>query len=431
MIGGAIELIVQQDRLEDGRRVVTAVAELGLQGRDVISTQTTLHLSSKAWILYHTRGSEGCSTSRDPGILIAQAMTYMRLSPVVFFSSVFVAIIVSLAWMARISLHSFASEHPAFFAAIVLGTCVLCLTFALVLALESSGLRRAWLERSAAVAGLEKLRPPAPIAAIMNLFPDPFELISRPIFRTSIGSRLQEEWLDAELGGRASRYILLLVLAALGGYTLGIRVGGVLLATALAILVPLLPRAMVRNRAETCRRRFGEQLPQVLEGLASGLSAGLAFEGAVEYVSQELPEPSRTIFTRLSRRLAMGTPIHEVLSRLQVEVGEEALSLVVDGLILQRQFGGDMVQMLEETAVLLRARIELDREVRAITAQGRLSGIVIAALVPVSAAFLLSFNPRYIDVLFDSVIGQGLIILALILQVIGWAVISRLVRINY
>jgi tight adherence protein B len=100
-------------------------------------------------------------------------------------------------------------------------------------------------------------------------------------------------------------------------------------------------------------------------------------------------------------------------------------------LILQRKFGGDMVQMLGETSALLRERLELEREVRAITTQGRLSGIVIAALVPVSAGFLLAFNPRYIDVLFDNLLGQGLVILALALQLIGWAIISRLVRIRY
>ena len=90
-----------------------------------------------------------------------------------------------------------------------------------------------------------------------------------------------------------------------------------------------------------------------------------------------------------------------------------------------------MIRMLEETANLLRGRIELDREVRAVTAQGRLSGFVIAALVPVSAGILLAFNPRYIDVLFDTLIGQMLVVVALALQLLGWAIISRLLRIRY
>ena len=346
-------------------------------------------------------------------------------------ASALVALIATLAWTARASLNAFASEHPAFYTAIALGASLLCVTFALVLALESASLKRTWLERSASVIKLEGLKPPTFLETFSTIFPDPFESISQPLFHTSIGSLLRDEWIDAELGGKASRYLLILALFASGGYFIGARVGGFLLALGLLIIMPLLPRALVRSRAESYRRRFGEQLPQVLDGLASGLSAGLSFDGAVDYVLSDLPEPSRGTFTRLSRRLALGTPIKDALTRLQAEVEEEALRLVVDGLILQRQFGGDMVQMLEETAALLRERLELEREVRAITTQGRLSGIVIAALVPVSAGFLLSFNPRYIDVLFDNVIGQSLVILALVLQLIGWAIISRLVRIKY
>ena len=87
--------------------------------------------------------------------------------------------------------------------------------------------------------------------------------------------------------------------------------------------------------------------------------------------------------------------------------------------------------MLEESADLLRGRVELEREVRAVTTQGRLTGTVIAALVPVSAGILLAFNPRYIDVLFDTLIGQSLVVVAFVLQLVGWAIISRMVRIRY
>jgi len=87
--------------------------------------------------------------------------------------------------------------------------------------------------------------------------------------------------------------------------------------------------------------------------------------------------------------------------------------------------------MLEESADLLRGRVELEREVRAVTTQGRLTGTVIAALVPVSAGILLAFNPRYIDVLFDTLIGQLLVVVAFVLQLVGWAIISRMVRIRY
>jgi tight adherence protein B len=358
-------------------------------------------------------------------------MTRFRISPILIFAIFLVVGITLLGWLLRVPLHAYARDHPAFYPAIFFGTSLLSITFALVLVLESASLKRTWLARSASVAELDGIKPTGLLESLGKVVPDPFELISKPFFKTHLGNRLREEWIDADLGGKASRYLLLLLLFAAGGFIVGRRVGGVLLAGALFLIGPMIPRAFIRSRAERYRHRFAEQLPYVLDGLASGLSAGLSFQGAVDYVLGELNEPSQSTFRRLSNRLALGIPIQESLLQLQSDVDEEALSLVVDGLILQRQFGGDMVQMLSETAGLLRERIELDREVRAITTQGRLSGMIIAVLVPISAGFLLAFNPRYIDVLFDNVIGQALVILALVLQLIGWAIISRLVRIRY
>jgi tight adherence protein B len=82
-------------------------------------------------------------------------------------------------------------------------------------------------------------------------------------------------------------------------------------------------------------------------------------------------------------------------------------------------------------ATLLRDRLELQREVRSVTAQGRLSGWVIGALVPVSAGILLTFNPQYIKILFDTLIGQLVLVTVILLQIIGWVLISRLIRIRY
>jgi tight adherence protein B len=224
---------------------------------------------------------------------------------------------------------------------------------------------------------------------------------------------------------------VLLGAAAVAGWLAGDRTAGPVLSLAFAVSLPLLPWRVVGGRAATGRRRFGEQLPQALDALAAGLAAGLSFPQAVAYARVELPEPMAEALAGLSRRMALGHPVESALKGLLEKHPEESLALVVDGIVLQRQFGGDMVAMLEDTAGLLRERVEWEREVLAITAQGRLSGAVIAGLVPVSAGILLVSNPRYIDVLFDTLLGQVLLVFALILQLAGWAIISRLVRIRF
>jgi tight adherence protein B len=240
-----------------------------------------------------------------------------------------------------------------------------------------------------------------------------------------------QEWKDAGLGAKASRPILLLSLAGLLGWTSGSRIAGPLFGLALALVLPLAPRAWIAGRADAARRRFGEQLPLVMDSLASGLSAGLSFQQAVTYAAEELPRPASSALRTLSHRLALGFPVDEALTSLLNLYPEESLGMVVDGINLQRQFGGDLVRMLSETGARLRERVELEQEVRAVSAQGRLSGWVLAGLVPVSAGMLLLSNPRYIDVLFDTWIGQSLLVFSLLLQLAGWAVISRLVRIAY
>jgi tight adherence protein B len=240
-----------------------------------------------------------------------------------------------------------------------------------------------------------------------------------------------EDWFDAGLGSKAWHPLAFLSAAGLLGWMTGMRIAGPLLGLALCLSLPVVPRAWIANRGEASRRRIGEQLPSMMDVLASGLAAGLSFQQAVAYAAEELPDPVSSVLRNLDRQLKLGFSLEEGLARLLDLHPEESLGMVVEGINLQRRFGGDLVRMLSETAVRLRERVELEQEVRAVTAQGRLSGWVMAALVPVSAGLLLVSNPRYIDVLFDTWIGQSLLVFSLGLQLAGWGVISRLVRIAY
>ena len=355
-----------------------------------------------------------------------------RLSPSAWIVSLgFLVLVASSGWFFRARLARVAGVHPAVYPSAVIFIVFSLCALAGVLWVEAEYLRRVWRRRVAQRVGLDDLAPPALWRSIMARFPDPFEILLRPVWNTSPGESLRDDWIDAELGSKPSRYALLIILSAAVGYFIGVRIGGPVLGVGLALVTPILPRALVSSRATANRRRFGEQLPQALDAVASGLSAGLSFQQSVEYAQDDLQEPAKSAMAILSRRIALGFSVDQALGRLLELHPDESFALVVDGLVLQRQFGGDMVRMLEDVASVLRERLELEREVRAVTTQGRLSGIIIAALVPVSAGFLLSFNPRYVDVLFDTLAGQVMVVVAIVLQLIGWAIMSRLVQIRY
>jgi tight adherence protein B len=353
------------------------------------------------------------------------------LNPYVIAGGLVVASVTGAAWLGREWMHEQAFTHPAVLPAIMVALVVTWSFLAGSLVVEYWALRRSWLARTARLTGMDRLAPVPLWRRVTQLLPDPLEWISRPLLSTRFGRRLADDWVAAGLGSKSSRYFVAIGLAALLGALLGWRVAGPMLGLALALVVPIAPWQFVSRRAEAGRRRFGEQLPQALDILAAGLAAGLSFQQAVEYARDELPLPVANAMAYQARRMALGYAAEAALQSLLEIYPEESLALAVDGIVLQRQIGGDMVAMLESMAGLLRERVELEQEVRAVTAQGRLSGVVIAALVPVSAGILLTANPRYIDVLFNSLIGQALLVFALILQLAGWAVISRLVRIRY
>jgi tight adherence protein B len=354
-----------------------------------------------------------------------------RLTAAWIWGIAIVAVLSAGAWLARAELHRVVRSWPS---VVPVAFVVLVVTWALLVSslwIESAALRRAWRQRTARVADLPGLKPESVARGLARRIPDPLERLTRPFFATRGGQAMAVEWLDAGLGRKPSRYLLLLAAVAVLGGLAGARIGGPVLAAALAIAAPILPWQWVARRAEAGRRAFGEQLPHTLDVLASGLAAGLSFQQAVEYAAAETAAPVSGALAKLARWMALGHSTDESLRHLLEAVPEESLALAIEGIELQRRVGGDLVSMLEGTADLLRERVELEREVRAVTAQGRLSGAVIAALVPVSAGILLSANPRYIDVLFDSLIGQLLLAFAVALQLAGWAVISRLMRVRY
>lgn len=340
-------------------------------------------------------------------------------------------LITLVVWIWRRDLYQLYQERTALIPATFIAVAVVIIVMLIGLWIEHIVQRRFWLNRAERLVELEDLTPPTGLERLQRRFPDPLERLLRPILKTGLGRGLSDDWRTSHFGRRGSRYLLLLGMVGILGGFVGYRIGGLIIGLAIGFILPLIPMQVVKGRAAANRRRFGERLPQALDSIAAGLAAGLSFPQAVEYAARESPEPLDTALARVSRRISLGHPVDETLRKLHEDHPEESLALIVDGIALQRQFGGDLVAMLDETATLLRERVELDREVRAVTSQGRLSGWVVAALVPVSAGLLLFSNPVYIDVLFETVIGQALVVIALVLQLGGWWIISRMVRIRY
>lgn len=182
-------------------------------------------------------------------------------------------------------------------------------------------------------------------------------------------------------------------------------------------------------RARFTRQLFQAQLPDTLDRLAGSLQAGFSLPQAIGFIAANLPEPSAAEISRVYQQINIGYPVEEALEMLYQRQPIEEVRLWVAGLTLQKQVGGNMAEMMFEMADIVRKRVELKSQVQTLTAQGRVSALVLALLIPVSLG-LLSLFPGYIEVLFDTRAGNLVLITAGSLELLGAGIIFQLIKVE-
>ena len=220
--------------------------------------------------------------------------------------------------------------------------------------------------------------------------------------------------------------------SVLVGLLLGVVVGALVhpiwFLTALAPPVAL--NLWVRNRARKVRKTFAEQLPENLDVLASALRAGHSLAGAMGVVADEAPEPSKREYTRVATDEALGIPLDEALEVTAKRMQNQDLDQVAVLALVQREAGGNTAEVLDQVIANIRARMDLRRLVDVLTAQGKFSSWIIAA-VPVGIfIFLIFVNPDHLDPLFNDPLGQVASISAIVMVLSGFYMIRRIVSIE-
>ena len=205
---------------------------------------------------------------------------------------------------------------------------------------------------------------------------------------------------------------------------------GFALAPVFALLVPFGVKSYVSFRLERKRRKFADQLPDNLEVLASALRAGHSLVGALSAVVADAPEPSQAEFTRVVADEQLGVPLEDALAVVVHRMDNRDLDQVALVARLQRETGASSAEVLERVVENVRDRQDVRRLVRTLTAQGRLSGIVLVALPMVMLLFMLLFNRDYVRPLFTETLGRGMLIVALGMMVLGWVFIRRIINIK-
>lgn len=203
------------------------------------------------------------------------------------------------------------------------------------------------------------------------------------------------------------------------------------LALMAALLAGSTPFLVLRRAARKRLKKFEEQLPRAVDMIAVSLRAGHAFPTGVLMVAQDLEEPLGAEFRLMYDQQNYGKPLPDVLREFADRVPLLDARIFVTAVLTQRETGGNLAEVLDKLGNVIRDRFRLRRQVRSMSAHGRVTGLVLTALPPVLAALLYLIAPAYMRSMIDDSLGRQLVAVAVTLQIAGTLAIRRIVNIEF
>ncbi len=256
--------------------------------------------------------------------------------------------------------------------------------------------------------------------------------LNRMLASGTTAQRLAVELQRADLKLTPSEFILINIAAVLIGFLIALLLGHNNLIFALlgAVVGFYLPRFYIRRLQSQRLNAFNGQLGDMLILLSNSLRSGYSLLQSIETVSKDMPPPMSTEFVRVVREIGLGLTIEESLAHMLLRIQSEDLEMVITAINIQHEVGGNLSEILDTIAETIRERVRIKGQIRALTAQQRLSGNVVALLPIVLGTFLFVFNPSYLAKMFTETCGIIMLITGGIMIFIGYLAIRRITDIE-
>jgi tight adherence protein B len=255
--------------------------------------------------------------------------------------------------------------------------------------------------------------------------------VDEALRRANLGQQLELLLYQAGMTMRVGVLLLLIVGCGMGGYFVGLLVTHRLAPALLFMLLAApLPYVYVRFRKHQRMKAFAEEFPDALDLLVSALRAGLSFSSALQIVAEESPEPVRSEFGVTVEEQSLGLEFRDTMVNLTRRVDSLDLRFFVTAVVLQRETGGNLAEILENTARLIRDRFRILGDIKTFTAQGRLTGMILLGLPLSISVFMFVMTPEYFKPMLESPAGRMALWFAAGLQVTGALVIRKIVNIK-
>ena len=307
---------------------------------------------------------------------------------------------------------------------------------AVVLSLE--GIYNVWASRSSPEAKriatrLEALAGEAITQASIERARQPSRMprLNALLGATSFGQRMQRFVTASAMAVSPAELIVMSVaLGAFGMFLPGLLGKPPIFGGALALGLAVLPWWRVASRRRTRIERIERQFPEALDLMGRAMRAGHAFPSAVKMVADEMADPMGRDFRILFDEMNYGVPTNDALAHLAVRVPVPDVSYFVVAVMIQRESGGNLAELLDKISTIVRERLKLLGEVRTLSAEGKLSAIILTAL-PFGVALVVNLvNPEFMQVLWTDPMGQRMVGVAIFMMLVGIMWMRSIIRIR-
>lgn len=248
----------------------------------------------------------------------------------------------------------------------------------------------------------------------------------------TVTGRVQQLLDSADLSMSVSKFVLASLLAGAFTYLLiavGLQRPGIGLL--LALVAVWVPTAYARFKRRSRFKKFEEQFPEAVELIARAMRAGHGLTVGLGMVADELPQPVGREFRLLYDWQNFGMSLPDALHRFAERVPVLDARFFVTAVLTQRESGGNLAEVLDNLAKVIRDRFRVKRQIRVLSAHGRITGAVLSGLPPALAFYFLAVKPDYMMELVNDPLGVKMVVAALVLQIAGMLIIRRLVDIEY
>jgi tight adherence protein B len=302
---------------------------------------------------------------------------------------------------------------------------------------QRSAQARLLRERLASVQESAARAPSEELALLRDEMLSKIPALDTLLRRSSRISNLQPFLEQANLKIRAGNILMLCVVSAVALALAGFLAAGslppnqaLLFAAVGLVLGGFLPYSYASYRRTKRFQKFEELFPEAIDTLARAVRAGHAFTTALELIANELSEPVASEFRKLFEEQKFGLPVRDALMNLADRVPLVDVKFFVTAVMLQRETGGNLAEILDNLSYVIRERFKIMRQVRVYTAQGRLTMMLLMGLPPVIVITMLLTSPSFIHPLFADPIGHALVVAGIVLQTLGYFVIRKIIQIQ-